>query len=94
MSNKGQNRGFHQKLNKNFLKSIIGTAVIQVLKCSHQKGLREDRNLENNAPLWESKQEEGKQQLQESKGKFSPFSKRILIVDDDPDVTFTFKKAF
>lgn len=50
--------------------------------------------MENNAPLWDSKQEEGKQQLQESKGKLSPFSKRILIVDDDPDITFTFKKAF
>ena len=51
--------------------------------------------MENNAPLWESKQDEGKQQqLQESKGKLSPFSKRILIVDDDPDITITFKKAF
>jgi DNA-binding response OmpR family regulator len=26
--------------------------------------------------------------------KLSPLSKRILIVDDDPDITFTFKKAF
>jgi DNA-binding response OmpR family regulator len=26
--------------------------------------------------------------------KLSPFSKRILIVDDDPDITFTFKTAF
>jgi DNA-binding response OmpR family regulator len=26
--------------------------------------------------------------------KLSPFSKRILIVDDDPDITFTFKMAF
>jgi DNA-binding response OmpR family regulator len=50
--------------------------------------------LENNA-RWESKQEEGKQQqLQESKGKLSSSTKRILIVDDDPDITFTFKKAF
>ena len=24
----------------------------------------------------------------------SPFTKRILIVDDDPDITFTLKKAF
>ena len=24
----------------------------------------------------------------------SPFTKRILIVDDDPDITFTFKKGF
>jgi DNA-binding response OmpR family regulator len=26
--------------------------------------------------------------------KLSPFSKLILIVDDDPDITFTFKMAF
>ena len=26
--------------------------------------------------------------------KLSPFTKRILIVDDDPDITFTFKKGF
>ena len=32
-------------------------------------------------------------QIQESKEKLSPFTKRILIVDDDPDITFTFKKA-
>ena len=25
--------------------------------------------------------------------KLSPFTKRILIVDDDPDITFTFRKA-
>jgi len=37
------------------------------------------------------KQEE--QQIQEKKEQ-SPFTKRILIVDDDPDITFTFKKAF
>lgn len=51
--------------------------------------------MENNAPLWESEQDEGKQQqLQESQGKLSSSTKRILIVDDDPDITFTFKKAF
>ena len=26
--------------------------------------------------------------------KLLPFTKRILIVDDDPDITFTFKKGF
>jgi DNA-binding response OmpR family regulator len=26
--------------------------------------------------------------------KLSPFTKTILIVDDDPDITFTFKKGF
>jgi DNA-binding response OmpR family regulator len=46
--------------------------------------------LRNNTPHL-GKQEE--QQIQERKEQ-SPFSKRILIVDDDPDITFTFKKAF
>jgi DNA-binding response OmpR family regulator len=48
--------------------------------------------LNNNTTHWRGKQEE--QQLQKSKEKLSPFTKRILIVDDDPDITFTFKKAF
>ena len=40
------------------------------------------------------KDEQGKkQQLQEEKKPF-PLTKRILMVDDDPDVTFTFKRAF
>jgi DNA-binding response OmpR family regulator len=42
-------------------------------------------------PHWQGKQRE--QQIQERKEQ-PPFSKRILIVDDDPDITFTFKKAF
>jgi DNA-binding response OmpR family regulator len=33
-------------------------------------------------------------QRQEEEKRLSPFTKRILIVDDDPDITFTFKKAF
>jgi DNA-binding response OmpR family regulator len=48
--------------------------------------------LRNNTTHWRGKQEE--RQLQESKEKLSPFTKRILIVDDDPDITLTFKKAF
>ena len=48
--------------------------------------------MRNNTTHWRGKQEE--QQLQESKEKLSPFTKRILIVDDDPDTTFTFKRAF
>ena len=48
--------------------------------------------MRNNTTHWRGKQEE--QQLQESIEKLSPFTKRILIVDDDPDITFTFKKAF
>jgi DNA-binding response OmpR family regulator len=51
--------------------------------------------LINYAPHWESKKhEEGRQQLQERKEKLSSSTKRILIVDDDQDITFTFKKAF
>jgi CheY-like chemotaxis protein len=34
------------------------------------------------------------QQLQQKEKELSPFTKRILIVNDDPDITFTFKKAF
>ena len=48
--------------------------------------------MRDNTPHWRNKQ--GEQQIQESKEKLSPFTKRILIVDDDPDITFTFKKAF
>ena len=47
--------------------------------------------MRNNTPHWQDKQKE--QQIQE-RNEQSPFSKRILIVDDDPDITFTFKKAF
>jgi DNA-binding response OmpR family regulator len=46
--------------------------------------------LRNNTPHL-GKQEE--QQIQERKEQ-SPFTKQILIVDDDPDITFTFKNAF
>ena len=47
--------------------------------------------MRNNTPHWQDKQKE--QQIQE-RNEQSPFSKRILIVDDYPDITFTFKKAF
>jgi DNA-binding response OmpR family regulator len=49
-------------------------------------------NTRNNTPHWRDKQRE--QQIQESKEILSPFTKRILIVDDDSDITYTFKKAF
>ena len=49
--------------------------------------------MKNNAPHGQNKQDQ-EQKLQERKEKLSPFTKRILIVDDDPDITFTFKKAF
>jgi CheY-like chemotaxis protein len=48
--------------------------------------------LKNNSPQRLDKQKE--HQIQESKEKLSPFAKRILIVDDNPDITYTFKKAF
>jgi CheY-like chemotaxis protein len=48
--------------------------------------------LKNNTAHGLDKQED--QQIQESKEKFSPTAKRILIVDDNPDITYTFKKAF
>ncbi len=41
----------------------------------------------------QNKQDE-KRKLRERKQKLSPHTKRILIVDDDSDITFTFKKAF
>jgi CheY-like chemotaxis protein len=48
--------------------------------------------LKNNSPQRLDKQKE--QQIKESKEKLSPVGKRILIVDDNPDITYTFKKAF
>jgi CheY-like chemotaxis protein len=48
--------------------------------------------LKNNSPQRLDKQKE--QQIKESKEKLSPFAKRILIVDDNPDISYTFKKAF
>jgi CheY-like chemotaxis protein len=52
----------------------------------------EDKHLGNNIPLVQSEQlQEHQQQLQREK--LSPHVKRILIVDDDPDITLTFKKS-
>lgn len=52
--------------------------------------------MKDNIPHWQSEQQQQRegQLQQEEKQEFSPFTKRILIVDDDPDVTFTFKAAF
>jgi DNA-binding response OmpR family regulator len=49
----------------------------------------EDKHIRNKTA---HRQEEQDQQQQEVK--LSPFAKRILIVDDNPDITCTFKKAF
>jgi DNA-binding response OmpR family regulator len=59
------------------------------------EGEGKDKYLENNIPLRHSEQQEQQQQQrQEEEKKLSPFTKRILIVDDDLDITFTFKKTF
>jgi DNA-binding response OmpR family regulator len=55
----------------------------------------DNKHLGDNSPLYQSGQGlKQLQQQQEQEVKLSPFTKRILIVDDDPDITFTFKKAF
>jgi DNA-binding response OmpR family regulator len=60
----------------------------------------EDKDSEKGNPLHQSKsrnnrlQEHQEKEHQEKEVKLSPFIKRILIVDDDSDVTFTFRKAF
>ena len=48
-----------------------------------------DKHLGNNIPLRQSEQEQQELQLQQQEEKLSPFTKRILIVDDDPDITLT-----
>jgi DNA-binding response OmpR family regulator len=50
----------------------------------------EDRYLRSITTHGQSQQEEEQQQQKE---KLSPYVKRILIVDDDPDITLTFKKG-
>ena len=48
----------------------------------------------SDTPPHQKSEPEYPQQRQEEEKRLSPFTKRILIVDDDPDITFTFKKAF
>jgi DNA-binding response OmpR family regulator len=52
-----------------------------------------DNYLENDTDHRQSKREERQLQQQEE-AKLSPFTKRILIVDDNPDITLTFRRAF
>jgi DNA-binding response OmpR family regulator len=56
--------------------------------------LEEDKHFAKNTSYWESKQEEWRKQPQVRKEKLFSSTKRILIVDNDQDTTFTFKKAF
>jgi CheY-like chemotaxis protein len=46
--------------------------------------------LKNNTPNWQSKPNQQEHQHEE---KLSPFTKRILIVDDHPDIILTFKRG-
>ena len=61
---------------------------------SSYSGGDEDKHLGDNTPLSQSEQEQQQQLHQQQEQRLSPFTKRILIVDDDPDITLTFKKAF
>ena len=55
-------------------------------------GQGEDKHMGNNISLRQS--EQGQQQLhKQQEERLSPFTKGILIVDDDPDITLTFKKS-
>jgi two-component system catabolic regulation response regulator CreB/two-component system response regulator ChvI len=48
--------------------------------------------LKSKAPHGQNKQDE--EQKLERKEKLTPFAKRILIIDKDPDTSLTFKRAF
>jgi CheY-like chemotaxis protein len=50
----------------------------------------EEKYLKNNASHWQSKPN---QQENQHKEKLSPLTKRILIVDDHPDIILTFKRG-
>ena len=49
----------------------------------------EDRHIKNRSASHQKEQDHQQQEV-----KLSPLAKRILIVDDDIDITYTFKKAF
>jgi CheY-like chemotaxis protein len=56
--------------------------------------LSDEEGYSGNSSILHQKSEQVKQQqLQEEEEKLSPFTKRILIVDDDPDITLTFKSG-
>ena len=55
----------------------------------------EAKHLGNNISFHQGEQQEQLQlRQQKEEERLSPFTKRILIVDDNPDITLTFKKAF
>ena len=63
--------------------------LIPYLQVKHGLGQVEGKHLGNNISLFQDVQQE--EQLK--KEKLSPNVKRILLVDDDPDITLTFKKG-
>jgi CheY-like chemotaxis protein len=50
----------------------------------------EEKYLKNNTSHWQNKPH---QQEHQHKEKLSPLTKRILIVDDNPDIILTFKRG-
>jgi CheY-like chemotaxis protein len=62
---------------------------IPYLQVKHVLGQMKDKHLGNNISLFHDVQK----QEQLKKEKLSPNVKRILLVDDDPDITLTFKKG-
>jgi CheY-like chemotaxis protein len=61
-----------------------------LLQCRYGFVSWEDKYLRNNTPYQHSKLNHQENQQKE---KLSPFTKRILIVDDHPDIILTFKKG-
>jgi hypothetical protein len=62
---------------------------IPYLQVKHVLGQMKDKHLGNNISLFHDVQK----QEQLKKEKLSPNVKRILLVDDDLDITLTFKKG-
>jgi CheY-like chemotaxis protein len=63
---------------------------ISYLQVKHVLGQMKDKHLGNNISLFHDVLQ---QQEQLKNEKLSPNVKRILLVDDDPDITLTFKKG-
>jgi CheY-like chemotaxis protein len=72
-----------EKLITDFIKSIKLADAIVALRCIYGFVSAEEKYLENNTS----------QQEHQHKEKLSPFTKRILIVDDHPDIILTFKRG-
>jgi hypothetical protein len=56
----------------------------------------EDRYLEDDCFVWysvQAQEEQPQRRQQQGEEKSSPYVKQILVIDDDPDITLTFKKG-